>query len=162
MRKILIGTDMPFEEVEHFIDRTNHPTVKMYGATHLYQYKKIVEDEDAQSVAEFIKETLWTRGIRVINVTYVSIPIYHNPLYKVIFKTDEPLEDFITSLYEVTNLPKEGQSVGEYVYCVRTLHSWESARILMDQVAVHCNTYAIGILKIEITQSLDPKNEVLP
>ena len=162
MLKILIGTDKPFEEVEHFIDRTNHPTVKMYGATHLYQYKKIVEDEDAQSVAEFIKETLWTRGIRVLNVTCVPIPIYHNPLYKVIFKTDEPLEDFITSLYQVTNLPKEEQSIGEYVHCVRTLHLWESARILMDQVAMHCNMYAIDILKIEIIQSLDPKNEVLP
>lgn len=162
MRKILIGTDKPFENTEHFIDRTNHPTVKMRQAAHLYQYKKILEDEEADDVVRFIIETLITRGIQVINVTYVSIPIYQQPLYKVIIKTDELLEDMSASIYQVTSLPKEEWSAGEYVYCGRTLYYWDSAKVLMDEAARQCKIQGIKIRKIEVTESLDPKNEVLP
>lgn len=162
MRKILIGTDKPFEDAEHFIDRTNHPTVNMYGAAHLYQYKKILEDEEAQSVAEFIRETLRIRGIQVLNVTYVSIPINHNPLYKVIIKTNEPIQDMDVSLYPVTGMSHEEKAAKEQVYCGRTLHSWDSAKILMDEAARQCKMQEIKIRKIEITESLDPNNEVLP
>jgi hypothetical protein len=162
MRKILIGTDKPFENTEQFIDRTNHPTVNMYGATHLYQYKKIVEDEEAAQVVSAATEAMQRQGIRVTNVTYVSIPIYHNPLYKVIIKTDKSLEDTITSLYQVTSQPKEESAVDEYVHCVRTLHTWDNAKILMDEAIRQSKTQGIKIRKIEVTESLDPKNEVLP